>query len=263
MSWASLANNQCVSQANLQDAIATSVFTLKNAFGSTNQEITTANAENWVYINPIGKPANRLVVKSDLVSAPPSYYIPLYFSATEIGSCTSTTLVYGYYDGSPLGVASYLYTDATLTVGLPNGYYWYDYNTTYQIDDVVSPGQIIAITSPCIAFPTWTWTDNTNGGGVFQIFVNSVLAVQQFGAGNTGLYSGSYSASIGDNVSASVTSYGNPSTGTEAILYIENPNGTIIFNSGSSTSLPNISQSISHSFTQAATSVVNGFSNNV
>lgn len=184
MSWASIANNQCVSQANLQDAIATGVFVLKNAFGSTNEQVTTSEAENWVCISSISKLPNQLVVKSDLVKDP-------------------------------------------------------------------------AILS------TWTWTDNTNAGGVFEIFVNSVLVVQQFGAGNTGLYSGSYPVSICDAVSVNVTSYGNPSTGTEALLYIENPNGTIIFNSGSSTPLPNISQSISYSFAQAATSVVNGFSNNV
>jgi hypothetical protein len=113
------------------------------------------------------------------------------------------------------------------------------------------------------AFATWTWTDNTNGGGSFEIFVNSILVVQQFGAGNTGLYSGSYAANVGDNVSVNVNSNGNPSGGTDAVLYIENPNGTIIFNSVNQTNLPNTPQSISYSFTQAATSVVNGFSNNV
>ena len=112
------------------------------------------------------------------------------------------------------------------------------------------------------AFTTWTWTDNTDNGGSFEVFVNSILVVQQFGSGNTGPYTGIYPANVGDSVSINVNSNGNSVTGTEAVLYVENPNGTIVFNSSNATALPNIPESISYSYTQDATSTVVGQSNN-
>lgn len=77
---------------------------------------------------------------------PLTYYVPLYYSATSPeGACGSTTLVNGYYDGSSLGVGKYLYTNNNLNVGLPNGWYWYDTETVYQVSDSVSEGQIVQI----------------------------------------------------------------------------------------------------------------------
>ena len=68
MSWASLGNNQTVSFNNLQDAVNTGVFTLKNIIPVPNTEqVTSGEAEYFVDIIPTGKSVNQLVVKSNLV----------------------------------------------------------------------------------------------------------------------------------------------------------------------------------------------------
>lgn len=70
MSWAGISSNQCVSCNNLQDAVNTGVFTLKNTIPVSTKQITKAEAENYVYINSIsGKTSNQLVVKSNLTSS--------------------------------------------------------------------------------------------------------------------------------------------------------------------------------------------------
>lgn len=76
MSWASIANNQCVSFNNLQDAVNNGVFYLKNAIPASNEEITKADADYHVYIDTAygpyaAKASNQLVVKSNLVTAFP------------------------------------------------------------------------------------------------------------------------------------------------------------------------------------------------
>jgi hypothetical protein len=80
---------------------------------------------------------------------PLTWYVPLYYSAVSPeGACGSTTLVNGYFDGSQnstLTVGEYLYTNNNLNVGLPNGWYWYDTETVYQVNDSVSEGQIVQI----------------------------------------------------------------------------------------------------------------------
>jgi len=68
MSWSSLANNQTVSCSNLQDAVNNGVFTLKNTIPVSNKQINKSEAEYYVYINPISKATNQLVVKSNLVA---------------------------------------------------------------------------------------------------------------------------------------------------------------------------------------------------
>lgn len=77
MSWASIANNQTVSFNNLQDAVNTGVFTLKNSIPASTKQTTKAEADYYVNINTsygpyAAKASNQLVVKSDLqASAPP------------------------------------------------------------------------------------------------------------------------------------------------------------------------------------------------
>lgn len=68
MSWASIANNQTVSLANLQDAVNNGVFTLKNAIPVSNKQTNKSEAEYYVNIDPISKANNELVVKSNLVA---------------------------------------------------------------------------------------------------------------------------------------------------------------------------------------------------
>jgi len=113
MSWAGIAANQCVSLNNLQDAVDTSVFTLKNTIPAGLKQITKAEANDYVdidvsYAPYAAKSSNQLVVKSDLVAATPVtpcsefYVVPsedellagdgfIYFSFTDCCGVPTTT----------------------------------------------------------------------------------------------------------------------------------------------------------------------------
>jgi hypothetical protein len=73
MSWKSIAINQTISRANLQDAITTGVFVVKNGVPvtETNRQITKANAQDYIYTWDLYPPfrdkaSNQLPVKGDL-----------------------------------------------------------------------------------------------------------------------------------------------------------------------------------------------------
>lgn len=96
MSWASIASNQCVSFDNLQDAVNNSVFVLKNAIPSSLEQITKADADYYVYIDTAygpyaSKASNQLIVKSNLVSAPPC-------SCYSLQNTDSIDISISYYD---------------------------------------------------------------------------------------------------------------------------------------------------------------------
>lgn len=74
MSWAGISSNQCISFNNLQDAVNTGVFTLKNSIPASSEQITKADADYYVYIDTAygpyaSKASNQLVVKSNLQPA--------------------------------------------------------------------------------------------------------------------------------------------------------------------------------------------------
>jgi hypothetical protein len=73
MSWKSIAPNQTISRANLQNAVDTGVFIQRNGVPvtETNREITKANAQDYVYTWDLyppfsNKTSNQLPVKSNL-----------------------------------------------------------------------------------------------------------------------------------------------------------------------------------------------------
>jgi hypothetical protein len=73
MSWAGLANNQTVSFNNLQNAVSSGIFVAKTTIPTSNEQITKADADTYVYINTSfasysAKSSNQLVVKSNLQS---------------------------------------------------------------------------------------------------------------------------------------------------------------------------------------------------
>jgi hypothetical protein len=75
MSWAGIASNQCISFNNLQDAVTTGVFVLKNTIPASTEQITKADADYYVYIDTAfgpyaSKASNQLVVKSNLQPPP-------------------------------------------------------------------------------------------------------------------------------------------------------------------------------------------------
>lgn len=104
MSWAGISSNQAVSRNNLQDAVNTGVFTLKNSIPATNQCITKADADFYVYINTsnptyASKASNQLVVKSDLIAAPSGVVFTaiegLYPVSGGSNTCVGTLTNYG------------------------------------------------------------------------------------------------------------------------------------------------------------------------
>jgi hypothetical protein len=183
MSWASLSNNECVSQANLQDAIANNIFVLKNAFGSTNEQISTSQAENWVYINAISKPANELVVKSDLV-------------ASSISA-----------------------------------------NWTWYYNNIVEAPPF--------------------GGGYITIDVNGINVVSQSDlSGTQTTYTGNFNVNIGDSVSIYVYTYANNTYGTQTILNVQSPTGTILYNNDDIQINPGSPSSNTYTFTATSSNIV-------
>ena len=83
MSWSGLANNQCVSGNNLNDAVSTGVFNAKTSIPYTNKELNAYEAFSYVNIYDTGKPVNQLVVKSNLTAqqtnpSNPVYYFRMY-----------------------------------------------------------------------------------------------------------------------------------------------------------------------------------------
>jgi hypothetical protein len=76
MSWASLANNQTISFTNLKDAVDTGVFSPKTTVPVSNEQITKAEANTYVWIDTLfgpyaSKASNQLVVKSNLSCGTP------------------------------------------------------------------------------------------------------------------------------------------------------------------------------------------------
>lgn len=108
MSWAGLANNQCISFNNLQNAVNTGVFALKNTIPVSLEQITKADADFYVSIDTIypsyaAKTSNQLVVKENL-QPPPS---------TTSTTTTTTTFanfytyrLYGFGYGSAFDACS-------------------------------------------------------------------------------------------------------------------------------------------------------------
>ena len=139
MSWAGIASNQTVSCNNLQDAVNNGVFTLKNAIPATNEQITKADANNYVNINTsyapyAAKASNQLVVKSDLQAAAVGYPFTIWYdqpcywdgffveggAPTDVDACnlnTNSIVLYG--NASTLANGMRLYYD----VGLTNAWY--------------------------------------------------------------------------------------------------------------------------------------------
>ncbi len=130
MSWAGIASNQCVSWANLQDAVNNNVFIQIGLIPPpgipSNREITKLGALTTVDIQtaPLaGKSDNQLVVKSNLVATAATYYQLNNCSGgaaawTKITPVLGTGQRYVLPSGSPV---FYYYNGVSQTT-LPAGY---------------------------------------------------------------------------------------------------------------------------------------------
>lgn len=198
MSWAGIDSNQCVSCENLQNAVSTGVFTLKNTIPSSTpakyKQITRTEAEYYVNINPIpSKLYNQLVVKSDLGYCTPLPYTsllyfeswePFYGDSTGAAACANTSSYTPVYtSSSTIGVGTALYLDECGTQQLfansydqVNPYFKINNNyVTFENWDATGTGYIIRTITACGggSSATLDWTvGNQSGGGL--IVLNNV-----------------------------------------------------------------------------------------
>jgi len=161
MSWSGLANNQIVSNANLDNAISTSVFTRRATFTANGLELTKARAQSYVYLNEnlaslFAKTNNQLVAKQDLQAATfiacgSGTYGNIVWTANvgeystvffDVGT-TSGTLTIDYQVNS--GSASLLAVYGTNTLSI-TGLVSTNGSTTYSYTYNPSVGTILGIT---------------------------------------------------------------------------------------------------------------------
>jgi len=183
MSWAALASNQCVSCNNLQDAVNTSVFVLKNTIPVSTKQITVAEAENYVYIAPIqGKASNELVVKYNLVAGF-SYFLS--YSSTQGVACINNDPIEIISNTNPIGVGSILNNADGSQAFYP--YYYSDGTNWYYADGNDIEQTIVQSTGSCAPTSfTINWDNNfiTTGTNQLEIYKNGTLIVNQSGQGN-------------------------------------------------------------------------------
>lgn len=172
MSWASIANNQTVSFNNLQDAVNNSVFTQKTVIPASNEQITKADANTYVYIDTsygpyAGKSSNQLVVKSNLLAV--TIFYLSYSTDGPSNACSiypTTTAYYASY-GSTLQNGTIIYTDAALTNPAPAGYYSNGISS-WQITSSGLAGAFYneaACSSPVVCYQ---WTIYNGSGGQIE-----------------------------------------------------------------------------------------------
>jgi hypothetical protein len=199
MSWAGISSNQCVSCNNLQDAVNTGVFTLKNAIPATTKQITKTEAANYVNLNTAyapfaSKASNQLVVKSNLqacVNLPYSYTLYVNYSdgnyVAGVGSssaaCALTTAFTVYSSSSTIGVGTTLYVDSCGLEQLYANYYgsslpYYKIGTSYitfESWDGTSYGYQVRTIAACgsTSSATIDWSVGNQSGGNLTIFNNA------------------------------------------------------------------------------------------
>lgn len=126
MSWAGIASNQCVSFANLQDAVATGVFMAAEAsVPPGSKQITKAEAQQYVVINTIsGKSNNQLVVKSNLTAKTGVYKWSLSSNgSTSGGACALILEQIAWTNTATPTTGTVFYADYNLTTIFPmSGY---------------------------------------------------------------------------------------------------------------------------------------------
>jgi hypothetical protein len=161
MSWASLANNQCISFNNLQDAVTTGVFALKNSIPVSTEQITKADADYYVYIDTAygpyaSKASNQLVVKSNLqpatttttttTTSAPCQQIFLY--PNNVNPCDHFNTLTLFDTDNALAPTILYVSGGCGTTPVAGGNLWYSQGAgsdSYQVDN---SGNIIS-TFPC------------------------------------------------------------------------------------------------------------------
>jgi hypothetical protein len=155
MSWAGLASNQTISFNNLQNAVNTGVFTLKNTIPVSTEQITKLDADFYVDIDTAygpyaSKASNQLVVKSNLQPPPTtttttttaaSYYTYRLYGfgySSAFDACTNQSFdSYSdvYAAQGTLATVTRFYSDTSLFTPVVGGSQWY----AFTADGTSSP----------------------------------------------------------------------------------------------------------------------------
>ena len=220
MSWASLATNQTVSYANLQDAVNTGVFTLTSSISPTSQQSTKDYVSTHVSgFNPdyppyASKSSNQLVVKGDIyntgnVTLSPQY--GMYFTGISGSGTGFPTFTYPV---NYLQVVGYVNSISAqyLSIYLNGVMYTSPLNLSVYVDSVLISCQ--DINSPGYQALSVLLPNAINAPSALSIYINSgscavtpppptfsgkcisTVAVnrgsgQYMAAGNTNIYSSS------------------------------------------------------------------------
>jgi hypothetical protein len=209
MSWAGIAANQGVSRNNLQDAVNTSVFTIKNTIPAGLKQITKTEAAFYVNIDQgyapyAGKASNQLVVKSNLIACTAlSYSYTLYYFYTDgpafyagyttsAAACAATTpSITLYSSSSTISVGAALYTDpcgydAFYANSYSGGYPYFKIGSNYVTFEDFSPeitgvGNVIRTVGSCgPVYYTYVVRPSNNLGTIctdpsYTVYSSSIL----------------------------------------------------------------------------------------
>lgn len=220
MSWASLATNQAISYANLQNAVDTGVFTLISSISPTSQQSTKDYVSTHVSgFNPdyppyASKSSNQLVVKGDIYNTGNVTLSPQYGMYFELIVGAGTGFPNFSYPVNYLQVVPYTNTISAqyLSIYLNGVMYTSPLNLSVYVDsvliscqDINSPGyQALSVLLPNAINAPSALSFYINSGGcavtppgpVFSGKCFSTVAVnrgsgQYMAAGNTNIFSSS------------------------------------------------------------------------
>lgn len=225
MSWAGIASNQTVSDTNLADACATGVFVAKTSIPSTNQQLTSAAASAYAYLNVSGGVAsNQLVTKSSLSQYVACGYGPYnqYVYATDgnrVYKSTNGGFSFAYFTALPYSPGVYVYTALAAS---SNGQYVVAgsnlTNTVYVSNDYGASFSTVTISgsSPFASFFICDIDMSENGQYICVAGKNSsgsgsgqgTIAVSNNYGASFSVFTGSYSTNTWTRMSMSVSGDG-------------------------------------------------------
>lgn len=147
MPWIDLANNQAVTFNNLWDSVNAGVFIQKATIPVSNKCILKADANEYVYIDTAfypfaNKPANKLIIKSDLQNAAGVFYMTTFGSYPVSGTGLRVAdIKVRNTSGGTIYVYA-LYNSGGASSGFANGYIQLiEQSTVYVFGNITAIGQ--------------------------------------------------------------------------------------------------------------------------
>lgn len=183
MPWSTIANNQTISRANLQDAISQGYFTLKAAFPSDNKQITKDNADAYINIpnsswpGYADKSGNQLLTKVDLPTTiqnngefilDAQYGMTFTSMSGSVGSLPSFS--FPVTGGNTTVNFNYTIPAQTITLGIGGSPVTTPINVAMYIDSALISSQQITSWPTSISF---TLSNSINAPQVIRFAINT------------------------------------------------------------------------------------------